>query len=380
MMSDWFEYTLKDIADGFDHIRVPLSKLERSERQGIYPYYGASGVIDYIDDYLFDGEYVLISEDGENLRSRKTPIAFKVNGKFWVNNHAHIVKGKKPYLNDLIVYIFQNLNLHPFITGAAQPKLNQRNLYSIPFFLPASEKEQKTITHVLKSLDDKIDLLQRQNQTLEALADAIFREKIINNEGFIDGTWNEFYIGEKLEVLLGGTPSTKNDDYWGGDIPWINSGEINKFRITKPTKFITKLGLENSSTKLLPNNTTVIAITGATLGQISMLEIESCANQSVIGVLASEKFSNEYIYLWIKFHIEELILRKTGGAQQHINSGDVKGFPIVLPDRMTREKFNNFVKPLFKKISHNSKQIITLENIRDTLLPKLMSGEVRVHI
>ena len=93
-MGDWKEFNLNDLAEIHDQRRVPLSAMERDKRKGIYPYYGASGVVDYIDGYLFDGEFVLISEDGENLRSRQTPIAFKANGKFWVNNHAHVIRGK----------------------------------------------------------------------------------------------------------------------------------------------------------------------------------------------------------------------------------------------------------------------------------------------
>ena len=89
VMSEWREYRLKDFVTIHNETRVPLSKIERTKRQGKYPYYGASGIIDYLNDFIFDGEYVLISEDGENLKSRQTPIAFKAIGKFWVNNHAH---------------------------------------------------------------------------------------------------------------------------------------------------------------------------------------------------------------------------------------------------------------------------------------------------
>ena len=111
-MGEWKEYTLLDFAEIHNQTRVPLSKMERAKRQGIFPYYGASGIIDYIDDFLFDGEFVLISEDGENLKSRQTPIAFKTTGKFWVNNHAHILKGKKDFHNNLIIYYFKNLDLN----------------------------------------------------------------------------------------------------------------------------------------------------------------------------------------------------------------------------------------------------------------------------
>ncbi len=175
-MSEWKEFSLLDFAELHDQIRVPLSKMEREKRQGEFPYYGASGVIDQVSDYLFDGQYLLISEDGENLKSRQTPIAFIANGKFWVNNHAHVLKGKKDFHNKFIAYYFMGLDLNPYLTGAVQPKLSQSSLLSIPLFLPSDESEQKAIASVLSSLDDKIDLLHRQNKTLEAMAETLFRQ------------------------------------------------------------------------------------------------------------------------------------------------------------------------------------------------------------
>ena len=127
--------------------------------QGSYPYYGASGIVDYINDYIFDSQHVLISEDGENLRSRQTQIAFLVDGQFWVNNHAHILKGNDELINEFIAYYFQNLNINPFITGAVQPKLNLENLLSIPIFMPSRE-ERLELTRLLDSLDRKISNLR----------------------------------------------------------------------------------------------------------------------------------------------------------------------------------------------------------------------------
>lgn len=174
-MSEWKEYNLEELGAILNHIRVPLNSRERKKRQGQYPYYGASGIVDYIDDYLFSGEHVLISEDGENLRSRQTPIAFKADGNFWVNNHAHIFKGNEKWLNDFIVYYFQNLDLRPYITGAVQPKLNKKNLLRIPINIK-NESWAKQIATILSSLDDKIELNLQMNQTLEKMAQAIFKE------------------------------------------------------------------------------------------------------------------------------------------------------------------------------------------------------------
>jgi len=265
-------------------------------------------------------------------------------------------------------------HINVFANGTTIKNVSLKTMREYPFFLPPLH-EQKVIAEVLSSLDDKIDLLHRQNKTLEQMAETLFRQWFVEE---VQEDWKVIKIGDYLDVLLGGTPSTKNKDYWNGNIPWVNSGEINKFRILEPTKYITQLGLDNSSTKLLPKGTTVLAITGATLGQVSRLEIDACANQSVIGIIGSEEFTNEYIYLWIKHYIKDIISNQTGGAQQHINRNDVKNTTIIKPDEVTYEKFMNLIKPIFDKISKNSFQIRTLEQMRDTLLPKLMRGEIRV--
>jgi type I restriction enzyme S subunit len=117
----WRETTIGEIVDFFDNKRIPLNSTERAVRKGKYPYYGASGVVDYIDGYVFDGRYLLIAEDGENLNSRKLPIAFFARGRFWVNNHAHVVRGKEGVCDDAFLkHWFANANISGYVTGAAQ--------------------------------------------------------------------------------------------------------------------------------------------------------------------------------------------------------------------------------------------------------------------
>ena len=131
-------------------------------------------------------------------------------------------------------------------------------------------------------------------------------------------------------TVLGGTPSREKKEYWGGNIPWINSGEVNKLRIIKESEFISELGLKKSATKIMPVHTTVLAITGATLGQVSYTEIETCANQSVVGIYDQQKVYSEYIYLAVSNEIKGIISKATGGAQQHINKDIVNNFEIML--------------------------------------------------
>ena len=183
-------------------------------------------------------------------------------------------------------------------------------------------------------------------------------------------------IKEVSKCVLGGTPSRAKSEYWNGNINWINSGEVNKFRIIDASEKITELGLQKSSTALLPKGTTVLAITGATLGQVSRLEIDSCANQSVIGIIPNNIELNNYIYLSIFNTINDLILKQTGGAQQHINKNDVETHEIIIPNDKLLKEFDERTRSMFDKISMTCFENKRLEQLRDTLLPKLMNGEI----
>ena len=197
--------------------------------------------------------------------------------------------------------------------------------------------------------------------------------------GPIPKGWEIKKVGEILKTVLGGTPSRKKNIYWeNGKMPWINSGKVNDYRIIEPSEYITELGLEKSSTKLLPKRTTVIAITGATLGKISLLEIDCCANQSIVGILENNIFKSEYIYIWMINIIDRLISWQTGGAQQHINKDNINKFGILVPSEKILLKYYRQTKPIFNKISNNCIESKYLQNLRDTLLPKLISGEIRI--
>ena len=142
--------TLGEVAENLDNMRKPVAKGGRS--LGIYPYYGASGIVDYVDSFIFDGDYLLISEDGANLVVRKTPIAFSISGKTWVNNHAHVLKFDNIINQKFVNYYLNYLDLSPYITGAAQPKLNQQNLNNIKIPYPSLEIQSR-IVQVLDNFD-----------------------------------------------------------------------------------------------------------------------------------------------------------------------------------------------------------------------------------
>ena len=273
-------------------------------------------------------------------------------------------------------------------SGAAQPDLPHGAFRSIEIPIPPLPLQIR-IAEILKVYDDLIENNQKQIKLLEEAAQRLYKEWFVDlrfpgheTTPITDGIpygWGVHKIGERFDTYLGGTPSRVQPQYWqGGTIPWINSGKVNELRVVEPSEYITELALNKSATKLLPVHTTLVAITGATLGQVSYTEITTCANQSVVGIVDPSTCYEEYIYCYVSNNIKQIISKATGGAQQHINKDIVNAFDIVLPDEKLMASFKNQIAPLFEKIKNLLFQNIRLTEARDRLLPKLMNGEIEV--
>lgn len=154
----WPAKTVDQFSTNLDSKRVPITKSDR--KAGEFPYYGASGIVDYVADYIFDGDTLLVSEDGANLLTRSTPIAFSVSGRYWVNNHAHILKFANMATQKFIEFYLESIPLDDYITGAAQPKLNQKALNSIPIPIPDALDEQAQVVDRLERGMEKSEQLQ----------------------------------------------------------------------------------------------------------------------------------------------------------------------------------------------------------------------------
>lgn len=161
--SEWEEKRLGNVVNFYDNLRRPIKEGERTK--GIYPYYGATGIIDYIDDYIFEGQYLLLGEDGANIVTRSLPLIYITEGKFWLNNHSHIFSPKENLNIYYLKQYLETINYIPFNTGTAQPKLNIENVKKIPVNVPIL-KEQKKIANLLNILDKKIE---KEEEKLEEL-------------------------------------------------------------------------------------------------------------------------------------------------------------------------------------------------------------------
>jgi len=172
MPSDWHLGTVSEIIELHDSKRIPLSSRERAELDKIYPYYGATSVMDYVDRYLFDGIYLLLGEDGTVVDGQGFPILQYVEGKFWVNNHAHIITGKNGFTVELLYLLFSLTNVQSIVTGAVQPKISQANLNKVPIVIP-SEAELKAFDESIQPFFAEIRNLRAENDRLATVRDSM---------------------------------------------------------------------------------------------------------------------------------------------------------------------------------------------------------------
>ncbi|KAF0102533.1 MAG: type I restriction enzyme S subunit [bacterium] len=168
----WEVKKLGEIAENFDRMRKPLSKMQRAQLQGEYPYFGAAKVFDYVNNYIFDGEYLLLAEDGSVITPERAPVLQLVKEKFWPNNHTHILRGKPPFSTHFLYLGLSEVDISPYITGAAQPKITQENMNRIPFFC-GPEDMHLEFNRLVESMIRQSHILQRQVKNLRRTRDLL---------------------------------------------------------------------------------------------------------------------------------------------------------------------------------------------------------------
>lgn len=279
-----------------------------------------------------------------------------------------------------IGHILQSADWYDYVAaisgGSAQPGANAKQFASFEILLPPLGEQQK-IAEVLSSLDDKIDLLHRQNKTLESLAETLFRQWFVEEAS---EDWEEKPLDVVLTVKGGATPSTKKAEYWGGQIRWTTPRDLSNNKhlyLLDTSRKITEQGLRHISSGLLPAGTLLLS-SRAPVGYLAFSVHPIAINQGYIAIIDNKGFSKEFICLWLMANMDYVKSYANGSTFQEISKASFKKLMTQIPPKNVRDEFDLLILPLFQKIRHNILQISKLEKLRDTLLPKLMSGEVRV--
>lgn len=408
MSSEWPLRALGELTVNHDGRRRPVKESER--KAGPYPYYGASGVVDHVDGYLFDGEYLLVGEDGENLRTRQTPIAFLAKSKFWVNNHAHIVAGNELATTRYLLYALLGSDISSYLTGAVMPKLTQGNLNRI--LLPCPPRQtQEAIVSVLGMLDDRIALLRETNATLEAIAQALFKSWFVDFDpvraksqglppaGMDEATAALFPDGFQ-ESALGPLPMTWATSKLGDETAYLNRGISPKYLETGGVQVLNQKCVRDfavDQAKARRHDTSQRSIAGrelhvgdvlvnstgvGTLGRVAQvlaLNETTIVDSHVTVVRAGRRLTWNYLGLALmrrQSEIEGLGEGSTG--QTELSRGKLAQLEFIVPPETVLRAFDAVTVPLRSKMSANSQRAQTLATLRDTLLPRLISGQLRL--
>ncbi|WP_238523708.1 restriction endonuclease subunit S [Methanobrevibacter smithii] len=363
--------------------------------------------VDLNDSYVYETSRTLTRKGYES--AGKSALLFKPNtiviSKSGTVGRLGIIKdymcGNRATINivpyedvsmKFIFYILKNYQRHfkDMAVGSVQKNLYVSILENLEISLPSIDTQNK-IAKILSNIDDKIDCIQKINKNLQELAKSIYRYHFIDFEpysqdNFISSTLGEIpenwcvqSIGEFVDDMKnGGTPKRGESDYWdNGTVPWLKTGEINNNIIIKSEEHITESGLKNSSAKLLPINSIIIALYGkGTAARIGLLKLEATTNQACCAMICEDFNKALFLYLFLLFNQKEIENLASGSVQQNLSKDLITNLELVVPPTEIIEKLP--FKEIYDKISNNYFEIEYLTNLRDTLLPKLMSGEIDV--
>lgn len=370
---------LSDCVEILDNKRIPLSKKQRERLKKIYPYYGAQGIIDYVDDFIFDGEYILVAEDGNNLKSLSQYITTYVTGKFWVNNHAHILGEKEGYDLRFIYNLLNSLDLRGYVTGSAQPKLNQYNLANIELDIPSYE-QQKKVSKILTSFDNKILNNNEISSEVESMA------MILYNYWFLQF---EFPNEDGKPYKSSGGKMVWNEEL-KTEIPqdWSIIKIADILIENKKSKIQVNVAKEKGKFPFFTSGERIIAYDDYLVDGFNIFlstggnpDIKAykgkCAYSTDTWCVSAEKYSYVLYYYFLKLlpQFEQLFF--AGSGLKHLQKNALKSKFILVPDNKVLKSFNDLCSSYWEKTTNNLIQNLDFYSLRDFLLPLLMNGQVK---
>ncbi|WP_353857191.1 restriction endonuclease subunit S [Microcystis sp. M113S1] len=369
----WPHRPLSEVVDFLDSKRKPITQKDRVP--GPYPYYGANGQQDSVADYIFDEPLVLLAEDGGHFGDADKTIAYQVEGKCWVNNHAHVLRPKKDVDIRYICRHLERYDVTPFITGSTRGKLTKTAANNIPIALPPLE-EQRRIAAIL----DKADGVRRKRKEAIRLTEELlkstflemFGDPVTNPKG-----WEKIKLGNLCTIVRGGSPRPIND-YLGGSIPWIKIGDATEgddIYIYKTAEAIKPDGVKKS--RYLEPGSLIFANCGVSLGFARILKIAGCIHDGWLAFSDLDKSINQIFLLKLLNSITEHFRAiAPDGTQPNLNTTIMKNFEIPVPPIDLQEKFAVVSHYLTDSIKKNSEMFEQSENLFNSLLQRAFRGEL----
>ncbi len=362
----------------------------------------------FVDETLYKKWMPVELEAEDVLLTSEAPLGetylIKENEKFCLSQRLFALRTKKDILDSGYLFYFLHSpkgqqELHGRATGSVVTGIRQSELMKIEVDLPPVN-EQSRIASILSSLDDKIELNRQINANLEKMASALFKRwfvdfefpdengrpykssggKMVETEmGEVPEGWKVSYIGNEVKVVGGGTPSTVKSEYWDGDIYWATPKDLSSLVdpiILKAESRITESGLGQIGSGLLPTGTVLLS-SRAPIGYLAIAEIPLAINQGFIAMICEGTISKHYMRLWVKRNMEIIKGYANGSTFLEVNKANFRSLPVIVPERQTLKRFDLQMESIHQRMLNSLKESQALIIIRDSLLPRLMSGKIR---
>lgn len=376
---EWVEQTLGDISYFLDNKRIPLSEIERTVRKGKYPYYGASGIIDYIDDFIFDGEYILLGEDGANILTRSTRLAFVISGKCWINNHAHVIQAKgSPYF---LAEALERINYEQYNSGTVQPKLNIKSCLGIKLKNPEL-KEQTKIANFLSAVGERIQqvsqthalLTQYKTGVMQKIFSQELRFKDENGKAF--GAWEKKTIADIADVKGGKRlPKGYSLEKYNNGYPYITVSDMENGTIRLDgIKYVPKEVVSSIKRYTISTEDIYISVAG-TLGLIGKVppSLNGANLTENADKLTNIKVNKDFLLHFLSAgSLSKLIeSSSTNNAQPKLALYAIAAMTFTAPALPEQTKIANFLSAIDDKINQAQSQLSALQDYKRGLLQQM---------
>lgn len=371
-MTEWPVVRLGDVVEILDSRRIPLSSIERAARPGPYPYYGATSVMGHVDDYLFDGLYLLVGEDGSVETPLGRPVTQLVGGRFWVNNHAHVLRGRSDADTKYLAYALNSVQVRPFVSGSVQAKLSQANLRRIPVPYPDTRVRER-VAGILGALDDKIELNRRLSETLEGAAQALFRSWFLDSDS--DASDKHGSLADATDLLRDLVDPQLEPDrvFQHYSLPAYDAGR----------EAISEPGARIRSSKLaVPPGSVLLSKLNPEIERVWLPDIRPedraiCSTEFLV-LQPHAGVGRAFVYEFLRSAPFRSMLTSlvtgTTGSHQRAHADAILQVPMPLPRPARAAKFEQVVGPMLDRVAVGRRQSRALVELRDALLPRILSG------
>ena len=381
--NDWQVRRLGQVVEFLDGQRRPVKSGDRVKMAGIYPYYGASGIVDYVNDYIFDEDLILLGEDGENILSRNLRFAFRVSGKVWVNNHAHVLRSKSGVEIGYLVEYLESLDYEQYNSGTAQPKLNKQTCFGIPVAVPPLP-EQRAIAEALSDVDGLLGALEALIAKKRAIKQAAMQQLLTGKTrlpGF-SGEWETKRIRDITKIPVTDGPHL-TPKFLSEGIPFLSVNNLSHNRVdTADLRYISLDDHHEFSKKCKPQKWDVLLGKAASVGKVAIVDFDWEFNiwSPIALIRPDEQGVPHFVYfnLQTSHVIKQIEYFTNSSSQGNIGMTDIGKLEFFMPLPDEQQAIATVLSDMDAEIAALEHRRDKTKQIKRGMMQQLLTGRVRL--